>query len=221
MPRRPADPTFAQKWPHGHGRQSPRPWRQSVVLRLYLYLCVVGGYASAPAHLNRAWNWWSSVPWPDERFTYHSRARGEAVDAALGPFDATLLLLYDRRRMRRETSQPPESPVDWRGSFYHCLLLIIAVGTCSEAALESADGVAHLLNGESADGVRNVVAAGTLVMLGTVGLVYDRRRCRSAAESWRTVAGLCPRCGYDLRASPDRCPECGLPRSGPAMVNDG
>jgi hypothetical protein len=46
-----------------------------------------------------------------------------------------------------------------------------------------------------------------LVVAGVVGIAIAQARWSENRR--RARVGLCPQCGYDLRASPERCPECG------------
>jgi hypothetical protein len=57
------------------------------------------------------------------------------------------------------------------------------------------------------------LAAATLPCVGVL------RRWRGRVRLRRLAAGQCGRCGYDLRASPGRCPECGSGAGGVRAVS--
>jgi len=63
--------------------------------------------------------------------------------------------------------------------------------------------VAYMLQGIGPLGAFGLAAALGLAIL--VLMPFDRKRLRDNRE----LAGQCTECGYDLRESPERCPECG------------
>jgi hypothetical protein len=70
----------------------------------------------------------------------------------------------------------------------------------------------YFANPVAADSVARVVVFPFWFLAGLLAIWPVRRavrETREVRELKRQSRGLCPKCGYDLRATPQRCPECG------------
>jgi hypothetical protein len=102
----------------------------------------------------------------------------------------------------------PAGPGPERGGPNGAVLLLSPWSAYSTASLVSG-GSAFFLDGTRVDfgyrleawAVAHWVLAAPLVLLASWRVAAKWRR--------RPGSGLCASCGYDLRATPDRCPECG------------
>jgi hypothetical protein len=62
------------------------------------------------------------------------------------------------------------------------------------------------------------IAPGWLLLLSLSVAAICRRLWVSQRKRERDANQLCRNCGYDLRASPGRCPECGVARAAPPVA---
>jgi hypothetical protein len=102
-------------------------------------------------------------------------------------------------------STPPGDPVEadrWESSTRQHQSALVQLG-----ARISAHAIARPATRELQYTVHYLwVVAATGALAAARGFAFVRR-LRRERQAW--LVGRCPACGYDLRATPDRCPECG------------
>jgi hypothetical protein len=93
---------------------------------------------------------------------------------------------------------------DWMESSPAYFAVMMSVGVALIIAKSGFFFIAGLRYGNP-----HLVVAASLVGAVIVMLWFGRQRYRHLVAQRRRKSGRCMTCGFDLRATPQRCPECG------------
>jgi hypothetical protein len=127
-------------------------------------------------------SWWKGTPAVVHLWWSHSRTGSFAVSTGFGR------LILRREFYNRASDTHFHRPVQWNSAFVGIMWYRSAPGW-----------QLHLY-------YRTIIA-----VVGCYPLLVLTKSVIAASSSARRRRrkGLCPQCGYDLRATPERCPECG------------
>lgn len=165
-------------------------WLARFATVVSLVLCL-----STMALWTRSYWWFDDLEWaPDEhhRWLFRSAEGRLYVQCAFTPgvfFGGPSVELWSGNLSR---AQYAFLPFDWQFAGF-------AYGHMSLNTKNNIAVFRHL-------SVPHAVATGLFAILPAFAI---RRGLHHRRASKRLAVGLCPRCGYDLRASPEKCPECG------------
>ena len=186
----------------------PRGLRYETMPRPFFYFLAIvlpagciGGLFSTIDQLHHGWfgHLQSNNPW------YESMTA-----ATTDGFLAVCLFSAEIKRRRREQAGVT-SPVRWKertevrtAIYAFAIMLLLAVPfSVIKAISRVQSGPFSNITFWHEFEFSSLLAGG----IGAALIGYDRRRLHQDLHSYRKIQ--CVKCGYDLRATPERCPECG------------